>query len=875
MPTKTFPISIDTQFEASAGYYVNGGTAPQGYVGTPDFGGIWRSYMKFTLDWTGVNSITSAVLHFKTGDYWMGANPSYAIRRVTSSWVETPAGGTPPPSDTTSGQITGSLTGGSGGFHLWYAKDITAIVTAWAPSGIGGGGASNYGIALRSNNEGSPSYGWSVYMRESAYDAYIVLTYDDQHDPYAPTLTSPTSGATLSDPTPTLSFTHSDPDGDPLYAYQLQVDATTGNGTPPDWASPIIDTGLGCVIGKSGNNVNYTCADVFTPGTWYAWRARTWDGLSSNYGPMSNPRYFRINRAPTITSRVPAASALAYIHNMADLAIWTSGGSNARPQVSFVYNDADGNSSLKYRIRVYSASTGGTLLHDTGEVSKVVASGSRITHNIAYGIVNGTEYWWTVEVWDSLGQTSGEAGRTAFKVRWGQGIYEANPGAGSGAWQFSAPSADVNCQQQFLFRSATGTGGGGAGPWKTSIGACTVAAYLQILVRLSTYASGTNPTIDSMTFTYLGSPSSPDRWVWVGGTGEWALDGMVRRFGSQSFRCALDGVTTNNRYIYPYRKTSGDDVPILPDTQYTFSAFVKTDGPLAGGFLKLAIYPAGSLSNPYATSAVPVTDTGSFPDGWQRMTLTFTTPSGINKVRPMVHYTYQAASSDIFWVDAAKLEEGSVASAWTPGFVGDPIVLDSNGLQIDGSAGGIFRARGNSGGVRDTVEVGSHALLFGDDAEVYSAAAAQLSLPGKVSFGTASVSSHSIGLMLGADVELYRGGADILELASGDEIHSASEAWVGVSFQNSWVQYGSGWNPCAYRLDAQGFVHLRGMMSSGTVGSASFTLPAGYRPPYHTVLSTVSNGAAGRVDVNTDGTVVTQAPTSNAWVSLDGLSFKT
>lgn len=101
------------------------------------------------------------------------------------------------------------------------------------------------------------------------------------------------------------------------------------------------------------------------------------------------------------------------------------------------------------------------------------------------------------------------------------------------------------------------------------------------------------------------------------------------------------------------------------------------------------------------------------------------------------------------------------------------------------------------------------------------------------------------------------------------------ENWIAVTFQNSWVNYASGFQTAAYMKDSLGFVHLRGLIKSGTIPAAAFTLPAGYRPSTANLLfSVLSNSAAGRVDINTSGTVNIQAPSSNVWVSLQGITFQ-
>lgn len=106
------------------------------------------------------------------------------------------------------------------------------------------------------------------------------------------------------------------------------------------------------------------------------------------------------------------------------------------------------------------------------------------------------------------------------------------------------------------------------------------------------------------------------------------------------------------------------------------------------------------------------------------------------------------------------------------------------------------------------------------------------------------------------------------------------EAWreVGAAgqpgFQNAWANYGSGYTTAAFYKDPLGVVHLRGLLRSGSVGVPAFTLPEGYRPAAIELIGTISNGAAGRIDVTATGNVTPTSPSSNVWVTLSGLSFR-
>ena len=98
------------------------------------------------------------------------------------------------------------------------------------------------------------------------------------------------------------------------------------------------------------------------------------------------------------------------------------------------------------------------------------------------------------------------------------------------------------------------------------------------------------------------------------------------------------------------------------------------------------------------------------------------------------------------------------------------------------------------------------------------------------------------------------------------------QAWIVPTMVNSWVRYDTTYDNVGYMRDSLGFVHLRGLIKSGTAANM-FQLPVGYRPLQRRIYSVVSNNSLGRVDVGQDGWV-TGSVYSNAWVSLEGITFK-
>lgn len=105
------------------------------------------------------------------------------------------------------------------------------------------------------------------------------------------------------------------------------------------------------------------------------------------------------------------------------------------------------------------------------------------------------------------------------------------------------------------------------------------------------------------------------------------------------------------------------------------------------------------------------------------------------------------------------------------------------------------------------------------------------------------------------------------------------EAWTNATLLNSWVAFGTPFDDLAgFYKDPLGRVHLRGVIKSGAIvnGTVLFTLPAGYRPTGQKVFGVSHHaGTSARLDVTTTGNVqLGQAASGNAYLSLDGVSFR-
>jgi len=207
--SKVFSTAIDTvrRIKTDASTHDGDGKSKHLYVGR--YGSYdYASFIKFTLDWTDVGSIVSATLNLYTDEYnsfgtagepgLMAApaitdKPTVTVERLVAAFTEgTNVDGTfdasdyVNPSRTTTSAVTKALT--PSGADLLHTIDITAIVKAWAPATVvGGGRAANYGIGLYGTTDSTKN--WSGWAREhtggggASERATITLVYN-----YGPTI---------------------------------------------------------------------------------------------------------------------------------------------------------------------------------------------------------------------------------------------------------------------------------------------------------------------------------------------------------------------------------------------------------------------------------------------------------------------------------------------------------------------------------------------------------------------------------------------------------------------------------------------------------------------------------------------------------------
>jgi hypothetical protein len=167
--------------------------------------------------------------------------------------------------------------------------------------------------------------------------------------------------------------------------------------------------------------------------------------------------------------------------------------------------------------------------------------------------------------------------------------------------------------------------------------------------------------------------------------------------------------------------------------------------------------------------------------------------------------------------------------------------------------GGVVKINSNGGASTDGLEIGHGGLRIGS---------------------TSNIGPGNTQIQIGDDILLWRSASNVLSLGASNTLQSYNETWIAPTLLNSWENYGATYYNAGYRKDAQGFVHLRGLIRNGTVGSPAFSLPVGYRPSATVLSCTISNALIGRVDIFSSGSVTPASPSDNYWVSLQNIVFK-
>lgn len=105
-----------------------------------------------------------------------------------------------------------------------------------------------------------------------------------------------------------------------------------------------------------------------------------------------------------------------------------------------------------------------------------------------------------------------------------------------------------------------------------------------------------------------------------------------------------------------------------------------------------------------------------------------------------------------------------------------------------------------------------------------------------------------------------------------EQYRSGDGAWTNLTLLNSWVVFSGSDDTLGYRIDGK-YVHLRGLIKSGTINTSVGTLPAGARPSKRRRLLHRTVGGSGELDITTGGDIIPQTG-NNSYISFDSIWFE-
>jgi len=662
----------------------------------------YRSLLGFSYSFSGMVAITNAVLHIKTSSQFyvaFGSDPDVVVRRITASWSEGSSVGLSgsnavhwgnQPSSTASNEATFDV---SVAQNTWDTVNITALLQDAKAAGV------FYGLRLAAVDEGAASDVTEFYAREfGSNDAYIVVTYTTNVIPNAPVSLAPTGGSIPNGGlTPTISFTHSDNDSDPLLDYDLQVSTDSTFASVTHWNIAAQTTGI------VGNDVDRVYAGTaLTRGSTYYWRART--SASSGElgeGAWTAAQSFVVSSLPTATLTEPSATGRL----MRTTFVAGGGWASPRPYVTWGFSCPDGGSQASWEVDIANDSAGspGSSAYASG-----VVAGTDSSVTPAITLTESNYYHVRVRGVCSHGETSAYSGYFRVRARWGVETHRFDCGSAPTSWSISTLQTTTLSTNAVVMEYSSNTTTSTPGTFYDSLAAAPFNRYFFYKAWLLSWGASpaTSASLDKMVLSYSANVLIPDKWTLS--SANMTVDEATYVYGTQSLKFTGDGST----------HTAKQTVSVIPNTNYILS-----------GRLKILSSPDITFRIESTTGTIlalysPANGTAD----WARWDSGIVNSGALTEV--VINIRGVGSAPGAAWVDALKFEASNVVTPWSPSFLGNAVVLDAGGLQVDATNGGILRLRGSTGGTRDRVDLGANGLKFGGETalEISSPAAKTLKL---------------------------------------------------------------------------------------------------------------------------------------------------
>jgi hypothetical protein len=572
--------------------------------------------------------------------------------------------------------------------------------------------------------------------------AYAFLTYNSI--PNKPTTES--YGVVVS-ATPTIRLYVSTPDAAPLTSLSFVI-----TGVSPAHG-PVTKTLTGSFASGSWQSYTLDPADLgWTPA---AGDTLTYHGIATNSGGSTTgdeSTVLTINStsAPTITSPIAGPVIATPV---------LTGGTTplVGATVAWTFNDPQGEAQSAYQVKLYADSGGskGSLLTgaDTGKVTSVAGRSASVTPTA--GLTNKAYFWVGVTTWDVHDAASTEA-TVRTRMAWGRSDGRYDCGATPTQWALDHVSATVPANSQVVIEYASTTGGTGQTGWNQDFSTVTMRRWFHWRAWLFGWGSATptTPSLDEIALQFTAASNvAPDNWDLTQAASKASLDVSTYRYGSQALRITCSGDSTT-----PYAR---QQIPVRPYTAYVISAFIK--GLKLGGTFEAWVDLFDGANSLVASSKITATTS----DFQQVVSVPYTTGAETSLWFRLMVTDGAGSAGSVAWFDAVECQASTVVTAWQPGGVGRAVAIDSGGIGVDGSAGGIARFHGTGTAANDYVELGVHGWKYGGGPELYSPDGTALSTGG-AALATGALTPTSVaasGAVGGATVTA--GGINVYATDSG------------------------------------------------------------------------------------------------------------
>jgi hypothetical protein len=505
---------------------------------------------------------------------------------------------------------------------------------------------------------------------KSGKDAVLSIEYETAGPPNAPTLGSPAAGTTTVDDTPTLSWTHNDPQGDAQSSAEVRV-----------WdAAGTTQVGITRTVTGAGNSLAWPVA--LPRGTTYQWDVRTADAVSG-FGPWSAKQAFTVKALPVVT-----IDPVRYM-------VFASGA----PRLQVKWSSDQPQTHYRVQKTAAPAFDSGWL---AGTATSYTLAAVALTDNVLVNV--------TVSVRSDPFPLEGSSNRN-FTPRYGLTTHKKTLAGVPVNWQspIIVSSVPVGATLQIEYGSAATAGAATPTAWFTALSSLP-KPYTQYLHWRAWFipSATAGPTLDSIDIPYNSTAALADKWSSVqdvpGLSAPFSVDDGEYVYGTRSMRADVTGAGPWVCYSYGIKVRAG--------RSYILTGLMKSEGN-SGALFRLF----DGVNNVVTSDSLTATTDWFTPD--RRDVNRYKTPVWVadgDKTVWVVLRVGGAAGAQA-WFDGIKLEESTVATPWSPAALG-ATVIDAGGVQVDGSKGGVLRYRGTSGGVRHVAEGGATGLVFGGDTEV-------------------------------------------------------------------------------------------------------------------------------------------------------------